>query len=96
MEILAIVRRRTETFSDDDFAPVLEPEAEAVRRLYAQGIVRAIWSRGDTPGGVMLIEADSVEAARAVVASYPLMQKGMLELEAIIPLKGYRGFGPRA
>jgi muconolactone delta-isomerase len=95
MQFLSIVRRRTEKFSDEDFAPMLEPEAEAVRTLYAQGIVRAIWSREDTPGAVTLIEADSPDRAREVVASYPLMQKGMLELEALIPLKGYRGFGPR-
>lgn len=96
MQILAILRRRTDTFSDDDFAPLLEPEAEAVRKLYAQGVVRAVWSREDTPGAAMLIEADSIDAARAVTATFPLAQKGMLELEMLIPLKGYRGFGPRS
>jgi len=95
MQFLALLRRRTETFSDADFAPLLEPEAERVRELYAQGTVRAIWSREDVPGAVSLLEAASPDEARAVVESYPLMQQGMLELQALVPLRGYRGFGPR-
>ena len=95
MQFVSVVRRRTETYSDEQFAPLLEPEAEAVRKLYAQGVVRAIWSREDTPGAVMLIEAASLEDARGVVSGFPLMEKGMLELEQLIPLRGYRGFGPR-
>jgi len=95
MQFLSVVRRRTEAFSDEEFAPLLELEAEAVRALYAKGSVRAIWSREDEPGAVTLIEAESLEGARAVVDAYPLMQRGMLELQLLIPLKGYRGFGPR-
>lgn len=95
MQVLAIVRRRTETFSGEQFAPLLEPEAQVIRSLYAQGIVRAIWSREDTLGAVVLLEANSLDHARATVAEFPLMQRGMLELEQIVPLKGYRGFGPR-
>lgn len=95
MQFLAVVRRLTERFSDADFAPLLEPEAEAIRKLYAQGVVRGMWSREDALGGVTLLEADSLDDARAIVDSYPLMQKGMLELQMLIPLKPYRGFGPR-
>ena len=95
MQFLAILRRRTETYTDEQFAPLLEPEAERVRTLYAQGVVRAIWSREDTPGAVSLLEAGSFEEAHAIVESYPLMQKGMLELQMLVPMRGYRGFGPR-
>ena len=96
MQFLSVVRRRTEEFGDDAFAPLLEPEAEAIRNLYAQGAVRSIWSREDVPGAVTLIEAASLDEARSIVESFPLMQKGMLELERLIPLRGYRGFGPRS
>ncbi|HEV3152421.1 MAG TPA: hypothetical protein VGZ02_01305 [Candidatus Baltobacteraceae bacterium] len=95
MQFIAVVRRRTEAFSDAGFAPLLEPEAQAVRDLYARGLVRNIWSRDDVPGAVTLLEAESLEQAREIVQSYPLMRKGMLELEQLIPLRGYRGFGPR-
>jgi muconolactone delta-isomerase len=96
MQFISILRRRTEEFSDEEFAPLLEPEAEAVRKLYAHGIVRNIWSRDDKLGAVTLIEADSLIEAREIVDSFPLAQRGMLELEALIPLRGYRGFGPRS
>lgn len=96
MQILAIVRRRTETYSDEQFAPVLEPEAQAVRTLYAQGIVRGVWSREDALGAVLLLEADSLDRAREIVAGFPLVEKDMAEVQMLIPMKGYRGFGPRA
>ncbi len=96
MQFLAIIRRRTEQFSDDQFAPILEPEAEAIRSLYAQGIVRNVWGREDALGAVVLLESESLERAQAIVAGFPLMQKGMLELQMLVPLKGYRGFGPRS
>jgi hypothetical protein len=95
MQFLSIVRRRTEAFSDEEFAPLLEPEAEALRKLYIAGAVRNIWSREDKLGAVALIEADSLDGARSIVETFPLVQRGMLEVELLIPLRGYRGFGPR-
>jgi|SRR5579884_2793547 len=95
MQFLSILRRRTEAFSDEQFAPLLEPEAEAVRKLYIQGVVRSIWSREDRLGAVTLIEAASIDEARAIIGTFPLMQRGMLEIEMLVPLRGYRGFGPR-
>lgn len=92
LQVLAIIRRRTERFSDEQFAPLLEPEAQAVRSLYSQGVVRAIWSREDALGAAVLLEAPSLEAARDIVAAFPLMQRDMLEVEQLIPLKPYRGF----
>ncbi|MGB8840025.1 MAG: muconolactone Delta-isomerase family protein [Aliidongia sp.] len=95
MQFIAILRRLTERFSEADFAPLLEPEAEQARALYAEGIVRQIWSRGDIPGACMMIEAADEAAARASLATLPLMAAGMLEVTALVPLKPYRGFGPR-
>ncbi|MBV8490924.1 MAG: hypothetical protein JO199_10390 [Candidatus Eremiobacteraeota bacterium] len=94
MEILAICRRRYEAFAEEEFLPLLEPEAEAVRRLYARGIVRAAWSRDDVPGACVLLEAESVDQARAFLEEAPLVGRGMIDAQ-FIPLRGYRGFGPR-
>lgn len=96
MQILAIVRRRTETYSDEQFAPMLEPEAQAIRTLYAQGVVRNVWSREDALGAVVLLEADSLDRARAIVATFPLVERDMAEVQMLIPMRGYRGFGPRS
>jgi muconolactone delta-isomerase len=94
MEILAICRRRMETFSEEEFAPLLEPEAEAVRRLYARGAVRAAWSRQDVPGACLIFEAESVAHAHDLLQEAPLVAKGMIDVQ-FIALRGYRGFGPR-
>ncbi len=95
MQFLAIVRRRTERYSGEQFAPMLEPEAEAIRTLYARGAVRNIWSREDALGAVVLLEADSLDHAQDMVASLPLVESDMAEVQMLIPLKGYRGFAPR-
>ena len=95
MQVLAVVRRRTETYSDEQFAPMLEPEAQAIRTLYAQGVVRGIWSREDALGAVVLLEAESLDRAREIVAAFPLVESDMAEVQMLIPMKGYRGFGPR-
>ena len=87
------MRRRTETFSDADIASLLDPEAEEVRRLYRDQIVRTIWGRGDVPGAVLYLETESEDAARAALGRLPLFAAGMLEL-TLIPLAPYRGFLP--
>lgn len=96
MQILVLVRRRTERFMAEQFEPMLEPEAQAVRALYSQGILRSVWSRDDALGAVLLLEADSVDRVPDILATLPLVERDMAEVEKIIPMKGYRGFGPRS
>lgn len=95
MQFLALSRMRTERFSDADFAPHLEAEAQRARTLYAQGHLRQIWYRGDERGAASILEAEDADAARAMLDSLPLVQAGMLEILHVIPLLPYRGFGPR-
>lgn len=95
MQFLAIMRRRTEAFSSQEFEKYLEDEAEAVRSMYIAGTVRAVWSRDDALGAALLLETDSLEDAEKLLASLPLAQRNMLDREKLIPLRGYRGFGPR-
>lgn len=95
MQVMAVMRRRTEAFSSEEFERYLEDEAEAVRSMYIAGVIRAIWSRDDALGAVLLLEADSLQDAERLLASLPLAQRNMLDREKLIPLRGYRGFGPR-
>jgi muconolactone delta-isomerase len=95
MQFLAISRMRTDVYSDADFAPYLEDEAQRARTLYIEGHVRQIWYRGDQRGACSMLEADSEPAARELIESLPLVKAGMLELVHLIPLLPYRGFGPR-
>lgn len=95
MQVIAVIRRRTEAFSPAEFDAYLEAEAEAVRSFYIAGSIRAIWSREDALGAVLLLECASLDEAHRLIAALPLVQREMAEVEKVVPLRGYRGFGPR-
>jgi len=95
MQFLVVLRRKTEGFSAEQVSALLEPEAQAARALYQGGALRQIWSRGDEPGAVELIEAADVEEVERCLDTLPMYKQGMLEAQAIIPLIPYRGFAPR-
>jgi len=95
MQFTVLTRRKTEQFTEAQFAPLLEAEADRVRELYAEGFIRQIWMRGDVPGAFQLVEADSEADALEKLHSLPLHQANMLELVALIPLKPYRAFCPK-
>jgi uncharacterized protein YciI len=91
MQFLAIARRRTEAFSEALINEALPAEAERVRELYAAGVMRTIYSRGDVPGAVVLLEAADLAEAEAAMESLPLHRSGMLDVQ-IVPLRPFRGF----
>jgi muconolactone delta-isomerase len=93
MQFLVVTRRRTESFTDAQFAEFLDAEALRARELYAQGAFRAIHGRGDVPGAVIALEATDAEEAAALVGTLPFAQRGLMDVQ-IIPLKPYRGFVP--
>lgn len=94
MRVLATCRRKTESFTQAEFEALLEAEAESARALYARGVVRDAWTREDVAGACFMLEVESLAQAQEAVAELPLVQRGMLEVQ-FIPLRGYRGFGPR-
>ncbi len=95
MQFLTLSRRRTDTFPPEAFTPELATrESQRVRELYAAGVLRQIWRRGDIPGASILWEAPSEAEVRAALDSLPIFQAGMLEILALVPLEPYPGFGP--
>lgn len=95
MQFIILSRRRTETFTNTQFAPLIEAEAEQARALYQRGFIRQIWHRTDMGGACLLVEADDEEAVRATLVTLPLVAAGMLEMVSVVPLRPYAGFGPR-
>ena len=94
-QFIAVCRRAYGRFAESDFTPeLLEAEAERARELYAQGVFRHAWGHQSPAGAVVLIEAESREAADAALATLPLAQRGMLDIE-VLNVGPYRGFGPR-
>ena len=97
MQFLSLSTRRTDRFSEAEFAELVDAEASRARELYAAGFIRQIWHRADVPGACMVLEADSLDEARAHLYTLPLIRAGMLDV-SIVPLAPYAGFvaGPRA
>lgn len=85
----------TDRFPAEAFTPeLIAAEAQRVRELYATGMLRQVWKRGDTPGAAIVWEAASEAEVREAVASLPIFKAGMLELVALVPLEPFAGFGP--
>ncbi len=91
---MILSRRRTEKYADADFDAVIPAETDRVRQLYADGILRQIWLRGDTAGACFTVEAEDEAAVAGLLESLPMASSGLSEFN-VIPLSPYRGFGPR-
>lgn len=63
---------------------------EKVWEYYSNEVVRSVYYIADMSGAVLLIEAESLENAQAIVAEFPMAQQNVLNFE-IIPLKPYTG-----
>jgi muconolactone delta-isomerase len=93
MQFLSLSRRRTDTFPPEAFTPELGGrEAARVKELYASGLLRQVWKRGDIGGAAILWEAPGEASVREALASLPIAQAGMLEIVAVVPLEPYPGF----
>jgi muconolactone delta-isomerase len=93
MQFLALTRRRSESFSEAEFASRVPAEIGRARALYAEGFIRQVWHRADIPGACLLVEADSEARVREKLGTLPFAEAGMLEV-TIVPLKPYAGFCP--
>jgi len=91
MQFMTLSRHRAQLCCEADFHRRLEAEAGLVRELLQAGIIRQIWHRGDAPGECLLIEANSEEAARAVLETSPLVRTGLFEIDKVVPLRSYDG-----
>jgi len=97
MQFLTLSRRRTDAFPIEAFTPeLIAQEGQRVKEMYATGVLRQIWKRGDMPGAAIIWEAGSEAEVRDAVATLPIFKAGMLEMTAILPLEPYAGFGPAA
>ena len=85
-----IVATRSEDHSAEDFAPHLAAEAKKALQLVAADVFREIYSRADGKGAILVVEAESADAALETMGELPLVQKGLLNLE-VYPVGPYRG-----
>ncbi len=89
MKILVLAQRRPDV-SFEQIKPYIQPEVEAVWRLYAQGTVREFYTRADNGGpAILMVESVSIETAQKVLAELPMVEKNLLDLD-LIPLAPFR------
>ena len=85
MKILVLAQRHGEV-SVDQMRPHFKAEVEAVWSLYAQGIIREFYTRADQGGpAILTLECDTVDSAKQVLQSLPLVEMNMIDLD-LIPL----------
>lgn len=93
MQFLVINTRLTENIDQDELKAKVPLEVAKVKEFYGAGFVRTIWHRGgETPGGVLLIEAADEAEVRGKLAELPLVQAGIVVVSEVIPLKPFAGF----
>jgi len=90
MKILAIENDHADA-SREDFQPYLHDEAFAVWILSQKNIIREIYFRADQSNAVLILECDSVDAAKIALSELPLVKHNLIEFQ-LIPLKPYPGF----
>ena len=94
MQIICVVGR-TESGKTAKIEPEqMQAEIRHAAAMYADGVIRQIWSRADAGGAVLLFEVASLDEARSLIADLPLAKAGVLQLDAAYPLIPYRGFAP--
>ena len=69
----------------EKYMPFLQDEVRHGWELYKSGFTRDIYFRQDRPGVAIVAEAESVDAARAELAQFPLAKAGLIDWE-VIPL----------
>ena len=57
-----VVATRNQDRPAEDFAPLMDPEADYALKLYKEGFVREIYSRTDGKGALCVVEAENEEA----------------------------------
>ena len=85
-----VVATRNPDRPAEDFAPLMDPEADYALKLYKEGFVREIYSRTDGKGALCVVEAANEEAALEILSNLPLAKAGLLSFEAY-GTSAYRG-----
>lgn len=78
MRVLAFDRFRPGV-TMETIQPLLAEEVANVWRLWKGGVVRENYARADEPGVIIIFEVESVAAAEALVAEFPMTKAGYLE-----------------
>lgn len=88
MKILALEK---ETQAGALSPRLLRAEAQRVWELFSQGIIREAYFRADIREAILVLEAQDLKSAKAILNTLPCVESGSLTFE-VIPLIPYDGF----
>lgn len=88
MEIIAIERFTEKTYLRQSDKLLAENHL-FIEKLYTMGKIRQCWSRSDQDGTVLMMNAKSVQEAKEILKSSPLVQKKILTY-SVVPLDDYQ------
>ncbi len=89
------VARRDPNAAPERFAELADSESQTAMRFAVEDFVREIYSIADGSGAVIIVEADSAEAAEAKLSQLPFVKAGLLSID-YIPIKAYRALSKLA
>ncbi len=81
-EVLVIETRR-QGVTPQQIMAIMPAEVRATVKLYLDGKIRQWYSRGDGKGVVFLVDATTVDEARAVMESLPLAKEQLMDHQYI-------------
>jgi muconolactone delta-isomerase len=91
MKILAL-EKDLPGVSDSRFTDeILKEEAARAWQLQQSGVIRELYFRADRDSAVLMLECASVDEAKTVLATLPLVQGKLIDFD-VIPLAAYPGF----
>ncbi|MGA3097347.1 MAG: muconolactone Delta-isomerase family protein [Bryobacteraceae bacterium] len=91
MKLLAL-EREVPGVADGQFTEeILEAEARKAWELQQSGVLRELYFSADKHEAVLVLESDSADEARRLLAELPLMRAGLIDFR-FIPLVAYSGF----
>lgn len=75
----------------EQFSQHLKNEAKKLWDLYQAGVIRELFFRKDRSEAILLMECVSIEEARLVLDSLPLVHEGIISFDviALIPYPGF-------
>jgi hypothetical protein len=82
MKVLCI-SKWTKVPSSAERDAILPKEVPATLRLYLEGVIEQMWFKLDAPGVVFLVNAESVDDAKAHVHGLPWGQAGLMDFDFI-------------
>lgn len=94
MRVICVAKRNPEG-KPEDFAALADKESQTAMRFAVDDFVREIYSIADGSGAVIIVEAESAEAAKTKLSELPFVKAGLLSIE-YIPIKAYRALAKLA